>query len=203
MRKLVAAMALTVVACGGGDSEARAQALATVGADPTTVRTPAVHEVQMVLNAAGEYRYVPDELTIKAGDTVRWINASGGPHNVQFKADRIPEGAADVLNNARPSATLEIWVDRKKLRSRKDGTCQNNTPMSAAAVSVVMAVGIKRPGRVRDTSARTMTTALAARDSVKKIASTEINVRIAARMRSLLRLAYRETARGTAAITAR
>ncbi len=100
MRKLVAAMALTVAACGGGDSEVRSQALAMVGADPTAVRTPAVHEVQMVLNDAGEYRYVPDELTIKTGDTVRWINVSGGPHNVQFKPDRIPDGAADVLNNA-------------------------------------------------------------------------------------------------------
>ena len=76
MRKLVAAMALTVMACGGGDSEVRAQALATVGADPTAVETPAVHEVQMVLNDAGEYRFVPDELTIKTGDTVRWINVS-------------------------------------------------------------------------------------------------------------------------------
>ena len=100
MRKLVAAMALTVVACGGGDGEVRVQALAMVGADPTAERTPAVHEVQMVLNDAGEYRYVPDELTIKTGDTVRWINASGGPHNVQFKPDRIPDGAADVLSNA-------------------------------------------------------------------------------------------------------
>ncbi len=100
MRKLVAAMALTVLACGGGDSEARVEALAMMGADPTAVRTPAVHEVRMVLNDAGEYRYVPDELTIKIGDTVRWINVSGGPHNVQFKADRIPDGAAEVLNNA-------------------------------------------------------------------------------------------------------
>jgi plastocyanin len=56
----------------------------------------------MVLTEQGEYRFVPDQLTIKVGDTVRWLNESGPPHNVAFYADRIPGGAADVLNGVMP-----------------------------------------------------------------------------------------------------
>jgi plastocyanin len=51
----------------------------------------------------GKYQYSPVDLTIKVGDTVRWINASGGPHNVSFYQDKVPAGAADVLNAAMPN----------------------------------------------------------------------------------------------------
>ena len=95
MRNLMAAVGLIVMAGGGsGSSDALATERSSSG------ETGAVHEVQMVLTAAGEYRYIPEELTIKAGDTVRWINVSGGPHNVQFKAGRVPDGAEAVLNAA-------------------------------------------------------------------------------------------------------
>jgi len=47
-----------------------------------------------------KYRYAPATLTIKAGDVVRFINVSGGPHNVAFKKDKIPAGAQAVLNAA-------------------------------------------------------------------------------------------------------
>ncbi len=97
MRKFVAPMALTALVWGGGDLEVRAQRSMVDGG---VERPAAVHEVQMVLNDAGEYRYVPDELTIKVGDTVRWMMVSGGPHNVQFKPDRIPDGAVEMLDAA-------------------------------------------------------------------------------------------------------
>ncbi len=99
MRKFMATVGLAVMACGGGGD---AQAAAEGPAADTSVPggTGTVHEVQMVLNDAGEYRYIPDQLTIKVGDTVRWINASGGPHNVQFKSGQVPDGAEAVLNAA-------------------------------------------------------------------------------------------------------
>jgi plastocyanin len=103
MRKLMAAIGLTVMACGGGGSDAQAaQSAAAAPAAETSTSGGAgtVHEVQMVVTDAGEYRYIPDALTIKAGDTVRWINVSGGPHNVQFKAGQVPDGAEAVLNAA-------------------------------------------------------------------------------------------------------
>lgn len=60
----------------------------------------AVHEVRMLLTADGEYAYQPKDLAIRPGDRVRWVNESGGPHNVAFYADRIPAGARDALNGA-------------------------------------------------------------------------------------------------------
>ena len=38
--------------------------------------------------------------TIAPGTTVRFINVSGGPHNVVFWPDSIPAGSAEVLNGA-------------------------------------------------------------------------------------------------------
>ncbi len=105
MRKLIAAIGLTIVACGGG-SGSDAQPVQTAGVAGSTAETSSsasegtVHEVQMVLTDAGEYKYIPDELTIKVGDTVRWINVGGGPHNVQFKPGTVPDGAQAVLNAA-------------------------------------------------------------------------------------------------------
>jgi plastocyanin len=50
----------------------------------------------MIGDASG-YRFVPATVTIKAGDTVRWTNVSGGPHNVTFWSDSIPTSAAARL----------------------------------------------------------------------------------------------------------
>jgi plastocyanin len=50
----------------------------------------------MVGDAQG-YRFVPATITIKPGDTVRWTNVSGGPHNVSFWSDSIPAGASTSL----------------------------------------------------------------------------------------------------------
>ena len=114
MRKLIAAFGLTIMACGGGGgSDAQAAVTAGVVGSAAVISSSAaeatVHEVQMVLTEAGEYKYVPDELTIKVGDTVRWINASGGPHNVQFKPGTVPEGAQSVLNAAMANRMGEMF----------------------------------------------------------------------------------------------
>lgn len=108
MRRLIAAMAVLAVACGGGDAgeedtgSTRAPASTTPAAAAGVGggQGGAVHTIDMVLNDRGQYLYVPDQLTIRAGDTVRWINVSGGPHNVQFRSDGVPGGAGEVLNAA-------------------------------------------------------------------------------------------------------
>jgi plastocyanin len=103
MRTLIAALAIAALACGGGE-QAGQQAGAPEGGQPATApaATGTVHEVQMELRD-GKYQYNPAALTIKVGDTVRWINASGGSHNVSFYQDQIPAGAADALNAAMPN----------------------------------------------------------------------------------------------------
>jgi len=103
---MAAGLALLVAACGGGEQKA--------GEEQQTTATPeqqapaaapaaggATHDVNMVLEGSS-YKYVPDQLTIKAGDQVRFHNVSGGPHNVSFWTDSIPAGAADPLKAGMP-----------------------------------------------------------------------------------------------------
>lgn len=73
-----------------------------------------VHEVHM--GSRGANRFDPAITTARAGDTVRFINGSGGPHNVQFFADSIPDPARDLLDRAMPGAkigwlTSQLFLD--------------------------------------------------------------------------------------------
>ncbi|HWO87641.1 MAG TPA: plastocyanin/azurin family copper-binding protein [Gemmatimonadales bacterium] len=56
-----------------------------------------VHRVRM-LQQGSRYTFEPAGLRIQPGDIVEFVNVSGFPHNVQFYPNRIPAGAADVLN---------------------------------------------------------------------------------------------------------
>jgi plastocyanin len=56
-----------------------------------------VHEVRLSAN-----RFVPDETIARAGDTVRFINGGGGPHNIQFFVDSLSESARSLLERAMP-----------------------------------------------------------------------------------------------------
>ncbi|MGI9077024.1 MAG: plastocyanin/azurin family copper-binding protein [Gemmatimonadaceae bacterium] len=60
------------------------------------------HEVQMVLEGS-TYKYVPADITVKAGDQIKFINASGGPHNVAFKAADMPAAIATQLDANMPA----------------------------------------------------------------------------------------------------
>lgn len=96
---LAAGLAIVLAACGG-EKKADDQT-ATPPADQTpapaaggeTAAPPAAggttHNVDMVLDGSA-YKYVPDKLTIKSGDLVRFHSKSGGAHNVQFYPDSIP-----------------------------------------------------------------------------------------------------------------
>lgn len=66
-------------------------------------KTGVVHEIRMVGSVQVGFRFEPSEITIKVGDTVRWINASGLPHNVAFYADSIPRGAASTVDDLMPA----------------------------------------------------------------------------------------------------
>jgi plastocyanin len=93
---LVAAMA-ALSACGGGGEKAgtgtsaagQPAAGATSGAASgaaTGAMAPVTgtwHEVKMLGDEKG-YRFDPVDVVIKAGDGVRWVMVTGGPHNVSF-----------------------------------------------------------------------------------------------------------------------
>lgn len=107
MRPWIAVTALCALACGGAASEENDRvavaSVASVSAARLAADSPgAVHRVDMVLED-GKYLFKPAQLTVRVGDTVRWVNLSGGPHNVQFHGDEIPDGAAEILNGAMPN----------------------------------------------------------------------------------------------------
>lgn len=89
------AAAVVMSACGGGGDRAAdtsatgstAGATPSTGAPATGTASPVTgtwHEVRMLGDEKG-YRFEPVDLTIKAGDGVRWTFVSGGPHNVAFQ----------------------------------------------------------------------------------------------------------------------
>lgn len=96
---VLAGVAAALMSCGGEKSP-------DAGADSTAV-TPvapaegATHDVNMVLEGTA-YKFVPAELSVKAGDKVVFHNVSGGPHNVKFWADSIPAGAKEILEPQLP-----------------------------------------------------------------------------------------------------
>jgi len=66
------------------------------------VSTPvAANAVDVKLGSdSGQLVFVPDEVTIKAGESVTWIGNKGLPHNVVFDEDNVPEGTnLDAINH--------------------------------------------------------------------------------------------------------
>jgi len=73
---------------------------AAVGASPAMPSRAArelTHQVAMVGN-----RFVPARVVVNEGDTVAFVNGTGGPHNAAFWLDSLPQGARDPLAAALP-----------------------------------------------------------------------------------------------------
>ena len=102
-----AASAMVLGACGGGEKGAADSAAQQTGAAAPGAAAPAggaaaaitgtTHEVKMVGDAQG-YRFEPANITVKAGDGVKYTMVSGGPHNVAFDEAGIPAGAKAQLD---------------------------------------------------------------------------------------------------------
>lgn len=91
------ASAILAGACGGGSKAPAADNAAPAAAAPAAAGTAApitgtTHEVKMLGDEKG-YRFEPKDITIKAGDGIKFIFITGGPHNVAFNPADIP---ADV-----------------------------------------------------------------------------------------------------------
>lgn len=76
-------------------------------ARPTSTPVPATHTVRMT-QQGNQYKFEPAGLRIQPGDVVEFVNVSGFPHNVQFYPNRIPQGAAAVLNRAMAQRMAEV-----------------------------------------------------------------------------------------------
>jgi plastocyanin len=112
---LTTLVAFAIVACGGDKKSAASQAEA---ATPTPAGASAnaaapeplglVVEVKMTGNGTSVAAFEPGKVTVKSGTTVRFINVSGGPHNVAFYSDSIPKGGADALKKGMPNAMGDL-----------------------------------------------------------------------------------------------
>jgi plastocyanin len=118
---LTTLVAFGAIACGSEKKPATAQAEAATPATPATTATPAptppapaaepagsVVEVKMTGDGTTKAAFEPATLTIKPGTTVRFINVSGGPHNIAFFADSIPKGGAEALKKGMANAMSDL-----------------------------------------------------------------------------------------------
>ncbi len=99
-----AILALGAMACGekkADETQAQpaAQPAAAQPAAAQAAPTGPVVEVKMT-GTGTTAAFEPKELSVAAGTTVRFINVSGGPHNISFWGDSVPKGGADVLKKA-------------------------------------------------------------------------------------------------------
>jgi plastocyanin len=110
---IAAGLAVMLAACGGEKKAPAAEgsamnpapaaeaapAPAAPAAEAAPATTGATVDVSMVLEGTA-YKYVPAEITVKAGDVIKFKNVSGGPHNVAFKAGAFPSGADAAIDAA-------------------------------------------------------------------------------------------------------
>jgi len=115
--------AFVLGACGGGEKAADTTAAATPAATdtaataaPATPAPPAgaaaaitgkTHEVKMIGDDKG-YRFDPADITVKAGDGIKFIMVSGGPHNVAFDPATIPADVKPQLMANMPNQQAEL-----------------------------------------------------------------------------------------------
>ena len=95
-----ALVVLGALACGEKKAETAADQTAQPAASDAAAQ-PAGPVVEVNMTGAGTvFKFEPAVITVPVGGTARFINVSGGPHNVAFYPDSIPAGAADLLNAA-------------------------------------------------------------------------------------------------------
>jgi plastocyanin len=64
-------------------------------------------------------RFDPAVTTAVTGDTIRFINGNGGPHNLQFFADSIGDPARDLLDAAMKGEKIG-WLSSRLFLDRDE-----------------------------------------------------------------------------------
>jgi plastocyanin len=118
----VVTSAFALTACSGGEKKAADSAATAVAPAPAVTETPAAapaagasaaapitgttHTVNMIGDEKG-YRFEPAEITIKAGDGIKFVSVKGGPHNVAFDPASVGAAKAQLIANM-PEASGEL-----------------------------------------------------------------------------------------------
>jgi plastocyanin len=117
----VVSSVIVLGACGGGGDAAADSAAVPATTDtaaPSVAPTPppagapaaitgTTHEVKMVGDDKG-YRFEPADITVKAGDGIKFIMVSGGPHNIAFDPATIPADVKPQLSANMPNQAGEL-----------------------------------------------------------------------------------------------
>ena len=120
---VIVSSAIALGACGGGEKAADTSAAAAPAPakDSAATAAPATAapagtaapitgqtvEVKMVGDDKG-YRFEPADIKIKAGDGVKFVMVSGGPHNVAFDPATIPADVKPQLSANMPDQQGEL-----------------------------------------------------------------------------------------------
>jgi len=120
---VAAGAALALGACGGEKAAEKtdsAAAPAMAAPAPEAAAAPAApaagamapitgttHEVKMIGDGQG-YRFEPADITIKAGDGIKFVMITGGPHNVAFDAATLSPAAKTALMANMPEQQGEL-----------------------------------------------------------------------------------------------
>ena len=122
---VVVSSAIALGACGGGgektadtsataatsapktDSAATAAPAAAAPAGTAAPITGQTVEVKMVGDDKG-YRFEPADIKVKAGDGIKFVMVSGGPHNVAFDPATIPADVKPQLSANMPDQQGEL-----------------------------------------------------------------------------------------------
>lgn len=114
-----AASVFAMAACGGGgdnqasnndvntSAESASADMATSGAVAFAPITGETHVVEMLIEN-GNYIYKPSEITVKEGDGIKYVNISGGPHDVSFDPAALPADVRPQLAANMPNSVAEL-----------------------------------------------------------------------------------------------
>ena len=122
----LAASAMLLGACGGDKNKAADSAAPATSGDTTVApattgaaTTPGAStaamapitgktvEVKMIGDEKG-YRFEPADITIKAGDGIKFTMVSGGPHNFAMDAAEVPANAKAQISANMPNQMAEL-----------------------------------------------------------------------------------------------
>jgi plastocyanin len=120
---LVVSSAVVLGACGGGgekkadsaatpapaatDTATAATAAPAAPAGPAAAITGTTIEVKMVGDEKG-YRFEPADIKLKAGDGIKFVMVTGGPHNIAFDPATIPADVKPQLSANMPNQQGEL-----------------------------------------------------------------------------------------------
>ena len=80
--------------------------LLALGATPAVAQE--VHEIRMVADGKGEFRFAPASISARRGDVLLFKAVRGAPHSVVFEGKELSAQAREKLNAALPRRASDL-----------------------------------------------------------------------------------------------